>query len=140
MQNVAAQEHSVAFLNLEGINLFHIPSWVLAYANMVDSSPHLFKLKISVPISRVIQQNKSHLYQSRAAFPGDSAVHKTFGWLHEPLLFGRICQRYFLSLNSFAASSAKSTLSQYVAHTKLQFSKLGLPYLGDRPDSNANSN
>lgn len=79
---------------------------------LVDSSPHLFKLKISILISRAIQQNKSCLYQPRAAVAGDSAVRKALGWLPIPLLFGRICQRYFLSLNSFAASPAKGTLSQ----------------------------
>lgn len=32
VQNVAAQKHSVAFLQLEGIHLFHTPSWMLSYA------------------------------------------------------------------------------------------------------------
>lgn len=138
MQNVAAQKHSVAFLQLEG-NSFTFPHGYYLML-LVDSSPQLFKLKISVLISRAIQQNKCYLYPSRAAVAGDSAGCKALGWLPVPFLFGRIHQRYFFSLNSFAASPAKSTLSQYVAHTKLLFSKLGFPFLGNRPDSNANSN
>lgn len=103
MQNVAAQKHSGAFLQLEKNDLFRIPLWILSYA------PGRFQPTLiqAENLNPNLQHNKSHLYQSRAALPGDSAACKALWWLQVPFLLGRIPQRYLLSLNSFTASPAK---------------------------------
>lgn len=103
MQDVAAQKHSGACLQLERNDLFHIPSWISSYA------PGRFQPTFiqAENLNPSPQQNQSHLYQSRAALPGDSAVCKALWWLQVPFLFGRIPPRYLLSLNSFTASPAK---------------------------------
>lgn len=72
MLNVAAQKHSGAFLQLERNDLFHVPSWILFYAPG-RSQPAFIQAENFNPN---LQQNKSHIYQSRTAFPGDSAVCK----------------------------------------------------------------
>lgn len=100
---------------------------------LVDPSPHLFKLKISIPISN--RTSPTFINQGLHSL-GTLQCVKPF----VPFLIGRTPQKYLLSLNSLSASPAKSKLRQHMAHTKLLCSNLGFPYLGDRPNSNANSN
>lgn len=138
VQNVAAQKHSVAFLQLEGTNLFHIPSWILSCAPCAPA--YIYSSWKSQPYLQGHATEQVLPLSLKGCIPWGLSSPEALWWLHVPLLFGSIPWKYFWSLNSFAASPAKSTLSQYVAHTKLLFSKLGSPYLGDRPNSNSKSN
>lgn len=130
MQDVAAQKHSGAFLHLERNDLFHIPSGILSYA------PGRFQPTFiqAENLNPNLQQNKSHLYPSRTAFPGDSAVCKAL-WAAGPIPVGKDSSRIFTESELFPSQKYTST-----THTKLLCSNLGFPYLGDRPNSNANSN
>lgn len=84
MQNVAAQQHSLAFLQLEGINLFHSPSWILSYASSrfqptsfqakkLDPDLQGHSTEQVLPIST--RDNISLSTCQAAALPGDCMYH-----------------------------------------------------------------
>lgn len=88
MQNVAAQKHSEAFLQLEGTNLFHIPSWIL------------FVLLVLLPTFIQAENLNAHLQGHpteqvlplpfQGCIPWGLSSPEALWWLHVPLLFGSI--------------------------------------------------